>query len=87
MAAPAAEKSAAARVLGDLTGAGTGVEKSWLNARAKATPDGSVPGIGAPAAWSTGLTGTVAVLDTGVDTDHADLAGRGVRRRDAVARR
>jgi subtilisin family serine protease len=38
-----------------------------------------VPQIGAPAAWQAGYTGAdvqVAVLDTGIDTDHPDLAGK-----------
>lgn len=56
-----------------------GVEKVWLNAKVHASLDESVPLIGAPAAWQAGLTGQgvrVAVLDTGIDTDHPDLAGK-----------
>ncbi|MET8121636.1 S8 family serine peptidase [Micromonospora sp. NPDC005189] len=56
-----------------------GVKKVWLNARYRATLERSVPQIGAPAAWQAGYTGkgvTVAVLDSGYDTDHPDLAGR-----------
>ncbi|HYQ65029.1 S8 family peptidase [Actinophytocola sp.] len=59
-------------------GAG-GVRKIWLNKRVRATLDQSVPQVGAPAAWQRGLTGAgvrVAVLDTGIDTDHPDLAGK-----------
>jgi subtilisin family serine protease len=53
--------------------------KVWLNARLSASLDVSVPKIGAPAAWEAGLTGegvTVAVLDSGIDADHPDLAGK-----------
>ncbi|OLF14169.1 hypothetical protein BLA60_03185 [Actinophytocola xinjiangensis] len=57
----------------------TGIQKIWLNKRVRATLDQSVPQIGAPAAWERGLTGAgarVAVLDSGIDTDHPDLAGK-----------
>ena len=65
--------------------ASTAVEKLWLDGRRKASLDKSVPQIGAPTAWAAGFDGTgtkVAVLDTGIDTAHPDLASQVVAEQD-----
>ena len=57
--------------------------KIWLDGKRRPALDASVAQVGAPAAWDRGFTGTgttVAVLDSGIDDQHPDLAGQVVGR-------
>jgi subtilisin family serine protease len=57
----------------------TGVSKLWLDGKVKANNEESNALIGAGAVWQAGFDGTgqtIAVLDTGIDNNHPDLAGK-----------
>ncbi|MEV7628992.1 S8 family serine peptidase [Actinoplanes sp. NPDC089786] len=57
----------------------SGIAKVWLDGKAKGALAESTAQIGAPEVWKTGNTGAgvdVAVLDTGIDTAHPDVAGQ-----------
>ncbi|ADB31391.1 peptidase S8 and S53 subtilisin kexin sedolisin [Kribbella flavida DSM 17836] len=71
--------------IGRQTATGT---KIWLDRTLHTSLDHSVPQIGAPAAWQAGYTGkgvTVAVLDSGIDSTHPDLAGQVVAAKNFTA--
>lgn len=58
---------------------GAGLDKLWLDGRVMVNLSDSVPLVGAPEAWAAGYDGTgvtVAVLDSGIDVNHPDLAGQ-----------
>ncbi|MFF3127359.1 S8 family serine peptidase [Streptomyces sp. NPDC057908] len=55
------------------------VSRLWYDGKVRASLDKSVPQIGAPEAWAKGVDGKgvkVAVLDTGVDLNNADIKDR-----------
>ncbi|WP_238697042.1 S8 family serine peptidase [Streptomyces sp. E5N298] len=65
-----------------------GVDKVWLDGKAQAHLADTTAQISAPRAWNAGATGAgvrVAVLDSGADTTHPDLADRIVGSRSFVA--
>ncbi|MGW6773805.1 S8 family peptidase [Streptomyces sp. NPDC055037] len=65
-----------------------GVASIRLDGVATASLDVSVPQIGAPDVWKAGYDGTgvkIAVLDTGIDTGHADVGGKVVAQRNFTA--
>lgn len=68
---------------------GTVYRDAMLNVNSRINPDyadrigvyygNSLDAVGAPVAWSRGYTGkgsTIAILDTGIDTDHSEFAGK-----------
>jgi serine protease AprX len=61
------------------------VERIWPDLPVRALLDKSVPLVHAPSVWLDGYTGKdmrIGIVDTGVDTNHPDLAGRVVQSAD-----
>jgi len=61
------------------------VEMIWYDEPVHTMLDVSVPLIGVPSVWEAGITGKgikVGIVDTGIDPDHPDLAGRIVQMKD-----
>ncbi|MGI5525566.1 S8 family serine peptidase [Micromonospora sp. CA-259024] len=68
-----------ARSTGNQLALGGGIAKIWLDGKVEADLADSTAQVGAPQVWAAGNTGKgvdVAVLDSGIDTNHPDFAGQ-----------